>query len=222
MARITIAGGHGQVALLLSDRLTARGDEPVGIIRKAEQADELRDRGIEPALLDLESASVDEYAEVIAGSDAVVFAAGAGPGSGAARKETVDHGAAVKLRRAAEQAGVDRYVLLSSMGTDDPPVDDDVFSVYLRAKARADLDVAASDLDWTIVRPGGLTDDEPTERVTAARHVDRGEIPRADVANVLAAVLADDSTTRRVFEVVSGDEPVGDAVAALGEATKGL
>ncbi len=222
MARITIAGGHGQVALLLGGRLAARGDEPVGIIRKHGQADELRDRGITPLLLDLEEATVDEYAAAIADSDAVVFAAGAGPGSGAARKETVDFGAAVKLRRAAEQAGVDRYVMVSAMGTDDPPSDDDVFSVYLRAKARADRDLADSELAWTIVRPGRLTDDDPDGRVAAARHVDRGEIPRADVAAVVAAVLADDGTIGRVFEVVGGEQPVTDAVSSLDEATKRL
>ncbi len=219
MARITIAGGHGQIALLLGERLTARGDEVVGLIRKEEQADDLRERGIEPALLDLEAADVDGYAAAIAGSDAVVFAAGAGPGSGAARKETVDFGAAVKLRRAAEQAGVQRYVMVSAMGTDDPPADDDVFSVYLRAKARADADLADSDLAWTIVRPGRLTDDEATGRVAAARHVERGEVPRADVAAVLAASLADEHTIGRVFEVVAGDEPVEDALSALDDAS---
>lgn len=222
MARITIAGGHGQIGLLLGQLLAERGDQPAGIIRKEEQADDLRDRGIQPIMLDLEDATVDRYAAAINGSDAVVFAAGAGPNSGAERKETVDYGAAVKLREAAEAAGVDRYVMLSAMGTDDPPQDDDVFSVYLRAKARADRDLVASDLAWTIVRPGRLTDDEPAGHVEAARHVERGEVPRADVAAVLAAVLADDATAGRVFELVSGDQPVAEAVAALDEATASL
>lgn len=220
MARITIAGGHGQIALLLGGRLTTRGDEAVGLIRKEEQADDLRARGMQPALLDLESASVDEYAAAIDGSDAVVFAAGAGPGSGAARKETVDFGAAVKLREAAEQAGVGRYVMVSAMGTDDPPEDDDVFSVYLRAKARADRDLAASDLDWTIVRPGRLTDDDPTGHVRVARHVPRGEVPRADVAGVLAAVLADEGSIGRVFELTSGDTSIETALSTLDDASR--
>ena len=222
MARITIAGGHGQVALLLTDRLTARDDEVVGLIRDADQSDDLRERGATPVVLDLEDADAGELAEAVAGSDAVVFAAGAGPGSGAARKETVDLGAAVKLRRAAEAAGVDRYVMVSAMGTDDPPAGDDVFSVYLRAKARADRDLAESDLGWTIVRPGRLTDDPPTGRVAVARHVDRGAVPRADVAAVLAAALDDDGTVGRVFEVVSGDTPVEEALADLDTATAGL
>ena len=219
MARITIAGGHGQIALLLGTQLFERGDQPVGLIRDDALGDDLRDRGIEPVLLDLEAASVDRYAAAINGSDAVVFAAGAGPGSGAERKETVDFAAAVKLREAAEAAGVPRYVMVSAMGTDDPPLDDDVFSVYLRAKARADRDLAASSLAWTIVRPGRLTDDDPTGRVRAARHVPRGEVPRADVAAVLGAVLADDTTIGRVFEVVGGDTPITDAVSTLDDAS---
>lgn len=220
MARIVIAGGHGQIALLLSELLHDRGDDPVGIIRSAAQTGDLREHGAESLLLDLEQADVEELAEEIDGCDAVVFAAGAGPGSGAARKETVDYGAAVLLRDAALAAGIDRYVMLSAMGTDDPPQDDDdVFAVYLRAKARADREVAASDLDWTIVRPGGLTDDDGTGKVELGRDVGRGEVPREDVAAVLAAVLGDDDTIGRVIEVVSGDTPVDEAIADLEDAT---
>lgn len=220
MARIAIAGGHGQIALLLSELLHDRGDDPVGIIRSAAQTGELRDHGAESLLLDLEQADVDELADEIQSCDAVVFAAGAGPGSGAARKETVDYGAAVLLRDAALEAGIDRYVMVSAMGTDDPPSDDDdVFAVYLRAKARADRELAGSDLDWTIVRPGALTDDDGTGQVALGRDVGRGEVPRQDVAAVLAAVLADDDTIGRVIEVVSGDTPVEQAVAELDDET---
>lgn len=218
MARVTIAGGHGQIALLLSELLADRDDEVVGLIRSLAQSRDVRRHGAMPAVIDLERASVEALATAIAGSDAVVFAAGAGPGSGAARKETVDYAAAVKLREAAQQAGVRRYVMVSAMGTDDPPEDDDVFSVYLRAKARADRDLAASGLDWTIVRPGRLTDDPATGRVQIARHVERGSVPRADVADVLAAVLADRDTIGHIFEVVSGDTPVQAALSRLAEA----
>lgn len=222
MARITIAGGHGQIALLLSELLRERGDEVVGLIRDPAQEADLREHGAEPAVLDLETADVEQLASVVRGSDAVVFAAGAGPGSGAARKETVDYGAAVLLRRAVEAVGIRRYVMVSAMGTDDPPPGDDVFSVYLRAKARADRDLAASGLEWTIVRPGRLTDDPPTGTVRAARHVERGAVPRADVAAVLAAVLADPATIGRVFELVTGPDPVSAAVAGLDADTEGL
>lgn len=114
--RIVIAGGHGQVALRLERLLAARGYEAVGVIRNPEQSEDLRAAGAEPVVLDLESASVEEVAEVLRGADAVVFAAGAGPNSGSARKETVDRGAAVLLADAAERAGVRRYVMVSSMG----------------------------------------------------------------------------------------------------------
>lgn len=220
MTRVTIAGGHGQVALLLSQQLADRGDEVVGLIRDLSQSADLREHGATPAVVDLEEVTTDDLATAIAGSDAVVFAAGAGPGSGAARKETVDYGAAAKLVVAAERAAVDRYVMVSAMGTDDPPDDDDVFSAYLRAKARADRQLADSDLDWTIVRPGRLTDDPPTGHVEVGRHVPRGEVPRTDVAAVLAASIANDDTVGRVFELVSGDQPIDEALRTLEDATR--
>lgn len=215
--RIAIAGGHGQIALHLSGLLTTT-DEPddvVGLIRAPAQADDLVAVGAQPVVVDLESTTPDVLARHLAGVDAVVFAAGAGPGSGAARKETVDFGAAVKLRDAAVRAGVGRYVMVSAMGTDDPPEGDDVFSVYLRAKARADRAVMESSLDWTIVRPGRLTDEDATGTVTLARHVDRGEVSRADVAAVLAAVLHRPATSGHVFEVVGGDTPIAAALDRL-------
>jgi uncharacterized protein YbjT (DUF2867 family) len=219
MARIVIAGGHGQVALLLSRRLADRGDVVVGLVRDAAQSDDLAAHGASAVVVDLETVDAAGLAAELEGADAVVFAAGAGPGSGAERKWSVDRDGAITLLRAAELAGVDRYVMLSSMGTDDPPEDDEAFSVYLRAKAAADEAVMASDLRWTVVRPGRLTDDEAANRVTAARHVERGEVPRADVAAVLDAVLHDDHADGRLFEVVRGQEPVDEAVATLGRQT---
>jgi nucleoside-diphosphate-sugar epimerase len=211
---VAIAGGHGQIALHLSRLLSERGDTVRGIIRSADQRDDLADVGASAVVLDLERAPVVELADAIAGADAVVFAAGAGPGSGAARKETVDYEAAVKLRDAAEHAEVGRYVMISAMGTDDPPDGDDVFDVYLRAKARADEAVMDSDLAWTIVRPGRLTDGDPTGRVALARHVDRGEVPRADVAAVVLAALDRDASAGHIVEVVGGDTPIAEALAA--------
>ena len=212
---VAIAGGHGQIALHLSRMLSERGDTVRGLIRSPDQQGDLAEVGARPVVLDLERASVVEVADAIDGADAVVFAAGAGPGSGAARKETVDHEAAVKLRDAAVQAGVGRYIMISAMGTDDPPDGDEVFDVYLRAKARADRDLMASDLAWTVVRPGRLTDDAGTGTVTLARHVDRGRIPRADVAAVVVAALDDDATAGHIVEVVGGDTPIAEALAAV-------
>jgi uncharacterized protein YbjT (DUF2867 family) len=195
--------------------LSERGDRVRGLIRNEAQSDDLRAVGATPVVVDLEEASAAEIAEAIKGADAVVFAAGAGPGSGAVRKETVDYAAAVKLVEAAQIAGAQRYIIISSMGADDPPPGDDVFAVYLRAKARADQAVMDSDRAWTVVRPGRLTNDPGTGRVALARHVERGQIPREDVAAVIVAALDDDRTIGQVFEVVSGDSEIGWALSNL-------
>jgi uncharacterized protein YbjT (DUF2867 family) len=212
---VAIAGGHGQIARHLSRMLAERGDRVRGLIRNEAQSDDLRPVGATPVVVDLEEASAAEIAEAIKGADAVVFAAGAGPGSGAVRKETVDYAAAVKLVEAAQIAGAQRYIIISSMGADDPPPGDDVFAVYLRAKARADQAVMDSDRAWTVVRPGRLTNDPGTGRVALARHVERGQIPREDVAAVIVAALDDDRTIGQVFEVVSGDSEIGWALSNL-------
>ena len=210
--RIVIAGGHGKIALLLSRLLRDAGHEPVGIIRNAEQADDLRDAGAEPLILDLERTTAEQLAEQLTGADAVVFAAGAGPGSGAMRKLTVDRDGAILLAAAAESAGVNRIVVVSAHSADRfDPESDDVFQVYLRAKSAADADIRARTLDWTIVRPGSLTDDPPTGRVQVGDTVPPGRIPRADVAALLASVLVEGRGIRRQFEVTSGGTPIADA-----------
>jgi nucleoside-diphosphate-sugar epimerase len=219
--RIVIAGAHGQVARRLGRLLSGRGDTVAGIVRNPDHRADLDADGVEPVLLDLEQASVDQVAEVVAGADAVVFAAGGGPGSGIARKDTVDRGAAVLLADAAERAGVRRYLLVSSMGVDQvaggatPEGMDDVFVAYLRAKLAAeDSLLPRPGLDVTVLRPGGLTDDPGTGRVQLDRHVPSGQVPRDDVAAVLAALL-DAPHGGTVLELVGGDTPVVAAVAAV-------
>ena len=214
--RIAIAGGHGQVARLLGQRLSGEGHDVVGLIRTPEQADDLRAAGMEPAVISLEDASVDDVAEVINGCDAVVFAAGGGPESGRARKWSVDLMGAVLLADAAEKAGVRRYVMVSSIGSDAPEnVDAGVFQVYLYAKGGADADLRTRDLDWTIVRPGMLTDDAPTGQVTINPDQQRQPITRGDVAHTLAQVLTSGHAIRETFVVVNGTTPVDEAVASL-------
>ncbi|MEU2308670.1 SDR family oxidoreductase [Streptomyces misionensis] len=214
--RIVIAGGHGQIALRLERLLAARGDEVAGIIRAAGQADDLRSAGAEPVVLDLESASVEEVAERLRGADAAVFAAGAGPGSGTARKETVDKGAAVLFADAAVRAGVRRFVVVSSMGADPAHQGDEVFDVYLRAKGEADAHVARQrDLDWTILRPGSLTDDAGTGLVRLEAHTGRGTVPRDDVAAVLAELVDTSATAGLTLELTSGSTPVSVAVKSV-------
>ncbi|MDL5203206.1 SDR family oxidoreductase [Streptomyces sp. ALI-76-A] len=214
--RIVIAGGHGQIALRLERLLAGRGNEVAGIIRRAEQGDDLRQAGAEPVLLDLESASVEEVAERLRGADAVVFAAGAGPGSGVTRKDTVDRGAAVLFADAAVRAGVRRYVVVSSMGADPAHQGDEVFDVYLRAKGEADAYVSGLEgLDWTILRPGSLTNDAGTGLVRLEAHTGRGAVPRDDVAAVLAELLDTPATAGLVLELVGGSTPVSVAVKSV-------
>lgn len=212
---VAIAGAHGKVARRLSRLLAERGDRVRGIVRNPDHGGDVMADGAEPIFCDLETAPDGEVDAAVAGAEAIVFAAGAGPGSGAARKHTVDYGAAKRLVDAARRTGVRRYVMVSSMGTDDPPGGDDVFSVYLRAKARADADLRASGLDHTIVRPGGLSDEAGTGSVRIDRRVPRGSVARDDVAAVLAAVLLEPGTIGRTFEVVAGDTPVPEAVASV-------
>ncbi|MFA4928006.1 MAG: SDR family oxidoreductase [Patulibacter sp.] len=215
---IVIVGGHGQIARKLGALLAARGDTARGVIRNPDQADDLRADGIEPVIADIEDPETTgaSLAGALRDATAVVFAAGSGPGQPAERKWSVDHGGVVKTIDACRHAGVDRLVVVSSIGTDDPPTDeDDPMTVYLQAKAQADADVRASGLHYTIVRPGMLEDEPGHGRIHAARHVERGAIPREDVAATLLAVLDDPSTVGRTFEVVGGPDEIVTAVAGL-------
>jgi uncharacterized protein YbjT (DUF2867 family) len=211
MSTIAIAGGHGKIALILGRLLSERGDSARGLIRNPDQEDDLRAAGIEPVICDLESES--DLASAVRGADAVVFAAGAGPGSGDARKKTVDLGGAVKLIAAARAEGVTRYLIVSSMGADKAPEDgSEGFGAYLQAKFEADEAVRASGLDYTVVRPGGLTDDPGTGLVRIAEDTGRGQIPRADVAAVFVACLDAPSTIGKSFDLIRGDTPIVDAL----------
>jgi uncharacterized protein YbjT (DUF2867 family) len=208
---IVVAGGHGQIALKLLRRLAERGDRARGLIRNPDHAADLEAVGAEPVLCDLEAE--DDIARFVGSADAVVFAAGAGPGSGPARKQTVDLGGAVKLIDAAKANGIARYVIVSSIGANHPERASGQMKPYIEAKAEADRCVAESGLDWTIVRPGGLTDDPGTGRVSIDGG--RGRIPREDVAATLVAVLDTDGTIGRDFDLVGGDTPIEDALRAL-------
>lgn len=199
----------------LSALLARDGDTVIGLIRNPEHASDIGRQGASAVVCDLERVGVEEIAEAIRGADAAVFAAGAGPGSGAERKLTMDRDGAVKLLRAASAAGVPCFQIISAVGAESPPAGDDAFSVYLRAKAEADQAVAASDRDWTIVRPGGLTDDPGTGRVRIESSPFRGRVPRDDVAVVLARLLRDPRSARRLLYLNGGEQPVEQAVEAF-------
>ncbi len=210
---VVIAGGHGQIALQLLPLLADRGDRARGLIRNPAHAADLEAAGAEAVLCDMEAE--EDLAPFVEGADAVVFAAGAGPGSGSERKQTVDLGAAVKLLEAAQATGARRYVMVSAIGASHPEDISEAMGPYYAAKIEADRRLAESDLDWTIVRPGGLTDDAGSGLVRAGQDIGYGEISRADVAATLAAVLATDSTIGKTFDLIEGDTPVDDAVRSL-------
>ncbi|MEV4259080.1 SDR family oxidoreductase [Spirillospora sp. NPDC049652] len=214
---IVIAGGHGQIALRLARLLSARGDAVLSLIRNPEQVDDVRETGAGPVVADLEYLAPDDLVDQLTGSDAVVFAAGAGPNSGAARKDTVDRGASALMADAAERAGVRRFVQISSMGAGKPPAGgDDTWAAYINAKTAAEDDLRGRGLDWVILRPGRLTDDPGTGRVTLAEpEVGRGEVTRDDVAAVIGALLSEPQVNRTTLEVVNGDVPIAEAIAAL-------
>jgi nucleoside-diphosphate-sugar epimerase len=210
---VVIAGGHGQVARRLIRLLAADGHTARALIRNPDHAADIEVDGGQPILCDLER---DDVAQYLDGADAIVFAAGAGPGSGPERKRTVDLGAAVKCVEAAEANGVSRFVIVSSIGAQDPEAGPEAMRPYLRAKADADARVAASSLDWTIVRPGSLENGTGSGLVDVSTALGRrGPVQRDDVAQVLLETLLARSTIRMTFEVFAGDTPAREAVRNL-------
>jgi uncharacterized protein YbjT (DUF2867 family) len=213
---VIVAGGHGKVALRALRLLAERGDRPRGLIRNPDHAADLESVGAEAVLCDLEELDAAQVAPQIEGADAVIFSAGAGPGSGAARKRTVDYGGAVKLIEAAQFARVRRYVIVSAMGVNHPDRWSEQMRPYYQAKAEADAQVEASGLDYTIVRPGGLTDEAGTGRIDAALLLERsGQIPREDVAATLVACLDEAATVGKALDVLAGETPIAEALRAL-------
>jgi len=216
--RIVIAGGHGKIALLLEQLLAERGDQAVALVRNPAHVGDVQQAGAEAVVCDLEATSADEVATLLSGADAVVFAAGAGPGSGARRKDTVDRAASVLIADAAGQAGVGRFVQISSMGAGQPPRagSDEVWAAYIAAKTAAEDDLHDRDLDWTILRPGGLTDGPPTGMIRlAAPPIPAGAVPRADVAAVIIALLGEPGTRHQTLELTAGDTLVTAAIQSL-------
>jgi nucleoside-diphosphate-sugar epimerase len=212
--RVAIAGAHGQIAQRLALKLIADGHSVVGLIRNPEHAWEIKELGADASLCDLEADPVQRVAQALEGADAAVFAAGAGPGASAERKLSMDRDGAIKLLEAAALADVERVLIISSIGAEAPPDDDAVMSIYLRAKAEADAATQASDRRWTIIRPGGLTDDPGTGCARIDTAPFHGQVSRDDVAAVLVAVLNEPATERQILYVNGGKEPIPAALAA--------
>ncbi|GAB3233067.1 NAD(P)H-binding protein [Glycomyces halotolerans] len=217
---VVIAGGHGKIALHLTEIMAGRGHAVTGLVRNPDHVEDMAAVGGRAVVCDLEQADVEHVSGLLREVDAVVFAAGAGPGSGAARKDTVDRAASVLMADAAERAGVGRFVQISSMGagSDPDPSRGDVWVAYIEAKTRAEEDLRSRDLDWLIVRPGRLTDDPPTGRVTLSDEpVERSAVTRADVAAVIAKALETPMLTCRTLELVNGEKDIDEAVDALAD-----
>ncbi len=215
--KVLVAGAHGKTARRLVRMLVDDGHEVRGLVRKKEQMPDVEADGAEPVLVDLEEEEVEGgVGEAVEGWDAIVFAAGAGPGSGAARKETKDNGRAANLIEAAEKRPLSRYLKLSSMGAGNPEGGSEAMQPYLFAKARADERLIKSDLEYTIIRPGGLTNEEGTGRIEAAQSLGRrGQISRDDVARTFADALEMRNTYGKTFEILAGDTPIREALERL-------
>lgn len=217
MAQISIVGGNGKIARHLIAALAAAGHTPLALVRNTDHAAELEALGAKVGVLDIENSTDSDFGAAFAGSDVVVFAAGGGADGNIERKRTVDFEGSVKSIAGAKAAGISRFVQISAMSVDKPLAADagDVWTAYVEAKRDADVALRASSLDWTIIRPGALTDDEPTGSITLGEDVGRGQIPRADVAALLTAVIADDRTIGKQWEAVSGSDAIVDAISAM-------
>lgn len=218
MARVVVFGGHGKVAMLLHPLLVERGDEATAIVRNPNHAEEVLNAGARPLVADVEQLDVDAIAEEIRGFDAVVWSAGAGGGN-PDRTYAVDRDAAIRSMDAAVRAGVPRYVMVSYFGADPEhgvPSDNSFFP-YAEAKAAADAHLRGTDLDWTVLGPSRLTLEPGSGRIEADEgprsRMDKGEVPRADVAAVIAEVLHRDDTIRRTIEFNTGGTPITEALA---------
>ncbi len=217
MARVAVVGGHGKIALTLHPLLVGAGHVPVALVRSEDYRAELEGLGAEVRLLDIENSTAGDFAVAFDGCQVVVFSAGGGPDGNIERKRTVDLEGSLKSIAGADRAGIRRFVQVSAIQVDVPVADDasPVWRAYVDAKRAADEALRASDLDWTILRPGSLTDEPGTGRVTLGREVERGSVPRADVAAVIVAVLDNDATVGGQWELVSGDQPIAEAIAAV-------
>ena len=219
MTRIAIAGGNGQVARQLIHVLRRADHDPVALVRREAYRADLEERGAEVRLLDIEQQDAAAFAAAFEGCGAVVFAAGGGPDGNIERKRTVDLEGSLKSIEGARQAGIERFVQVSAIGVDDPlPADTtDVWRAYVEAKRDADAALRDSGLAWTIIRPGRLTDDPATGKVALGPDVARGDVTRADVAAVLAAVLDAPGSVGQQWDLVNGDVPVDEAVQAASQ-----
>ena len=208
--QITIFGGHGKIALLLAPLLVDAGHEVRSVIRNPDHLADVEATGAIGVVSSVEEADTTTLTSLLSGSDAVIWSAGAG-GSDPARTVAVDQDAAVRSMDAALAAGVRRYVMVSFSGssTEHHVPEDNAFRAYQDAKIAADEHLRATDLDWTILSPGTLTDEPGRHAVNPdATFMSGDEASRELVAQVARAVLHDARASRRTLVFGSGDVPL--------------
>lgn len=213
MKKIFIIGGAGKVGRSLAQQLAQRGHEPHALHRDVQQSDELRVLGAVPVLGNLLELDVEGLAALMAGSDAVVFTAGAGGKGGPQMTNAIDGQGLELAVAAAQKAGVERFLLVSAFPeAGRSKVVSDTFENYMAVKKRADVHLAESDLDWVILRPGTLLDTPGTGKVRAGLAIPYGDVPREDVAAALLALIEQPEISRVIIELAGGDTPVAEAI----------
>lgn len=219
--RVVILGGHGKVALLAAHRLSMAEYDVDSIIRNPDQGDDVQSSGGHPVVLDLQTASVDDMATVFAGATAIVFSAGAGGDSTPERTRAVDYEAATRAMAAADQAGVDRFIMVSYAGaaTDVDRLDPKHgFYPYAKAKHDADAYLRETDLDYTIVGPARLTTEPATGNIQLTEQAgddwpdDKRVTSRGNVAQMITHVIDANAAVRRTVNFYDGEIPMADAL----------
>lgn len=216
MLNILVVGANGQIGKHLVKLIQDNGDQARAMIRKEEQANYFKDLGAETAIVNLED-EVDAIANAAEGVDAVVFTAGSGPKTGKDKTPMIDLDGAVKTIQAAEQANVKRFVMISSFDTSREAIQSapESFAPYVVAKHYADEWLLNSDLDYTIIHPGLLTNEPGTNQVNLGANVERGEVPREDIAKVIYTSLKNDTTIGKRFRAVGGQTAVEEAIQSV-------
>ncbi|WP_181347605.1 SDR family oxidoreductase [Thalassobacillus sp. CUG 92003] len=208
---VLVAGANGKTGRLIVQNLEAAGHTAHAMVRKEEQKSEMEMMGANPILADLEG----DVGQAVKGKDAIIFAAGSGSSTGSDKTKSVDRDGAINLMQATENFGIKKFVMLSAMAADNPERGPEELKFYLQMKGEADEYLRGTELDYTIVRPGALTDEEPTDNIQVGKEVERGSVPRADVAKTMIQCLEEQSVFHKTFEMVSGDTPIEEALRSL-------
>ena len=213
--KVLVIGANGQIGQHLIRLLSESNEHTVrAMVRTKEQAESFESKGVEVAVANLEG-SVKEIADAAKGCEAIVFTAGSGGKTGADKTLLVDLDGAAKAVEAAEQLGLNRFVMVSALQAHRRENWNDKIRHYYAAKHYADKILEQSGLLYTIIRPGGLLNEPGTGKVTVAENLSRASISREDVANTILVSLNEERTINRSFDLVSGETSIREALKAL-------